>query len=149
MALGTFGEGYHNYHHEFQHDYRNGVKWWQWDPTKWSILLLEKLGLVRSLRRVPEEKILLAQVSEARRRVGSLLESEQRPLPERMRALLESSHEKLGRLSAQWTALKTEYSDRADEQIAQLRAAVAEMRRELHNELRHALDLLELAGAPA
>ena len=24
MALLTFGEGYHNYHHEFQHDYRNG-----------------------------------------------------------------------------------------------------------------------------
>jgi stearoyl-CoA desaturase (delta-9 desaturase) len=34
MALLTFGEGYHNYHHEFQHDYRNGVKPWQWDPTK-------------------------------------------------------------------------------------------------------------------
>ena len=26
MAFLTFGEGYHNYHHEFQHDYRNGVK---------------------------------------------------------------------------------------------------------------------------
>ncbi len=37
MALFTFGEGYHNYHHEFQHDYRNGVKPWQWDPTKWAI----------------------------------------------------------------------------------------------------------------
>ena len=37
MALLTFGEGYHNYHHEFQHDYRNGVKPWQWDPTKWLI----------------------------------------------------------------------------------------------------------------
>jgi len=31
LALFTFGEGYHNYHHEFQHDYRNGVKPWQWD----------------------------------------------------------------------------------------------------------------------
>ena len=34
VALLTFGEGYHNYHHEFQHDYRNGVKPWQFDPTK-------------------------------------------------------------------------------------------------------------------
>jgi hypothetical protein len=25
LALLTMGEGYHNYHHEFQHDYRNGV----------------------------------------------------------------------------------------------------------------------------
>src|SRR6478672_5994535 len=47
MALLTFGEGYHNYHHEFQHDYRNGVKSWQWDPTKWIIWLLSKIGLTR------------------------------------------------------------------------------------------------------
>ena len=44
MAFFTFGEGYHNFHHEFQHDYRNGVKPWQFDPTKWSIWLLNKVG---------------------------------------------------------------------------------------------------------
>ena len=44
MALFTFGEGYHNYHHEFQHDYRNGVKPWQFDPTKWTDLDLEQAG---------------------------------------------------------------------------------------------------------
>ena len=32
MAIVTLGEGYHNYHHEFQYDYRNGVKPWQIDP---------------------------------------------------------------------------------------------------------------------
>jgi stearoyl-CoA desaturase (delta-9 desaturase) len=57
MAIFTFGEGYHNYHHEFQHDYRNGVKPWQWDPTKWLIWTLSKLGLTSSLRRVPAETI--------------------------------------------------------------------------------------------
>ena len=46
------GEGYHNYHHEFQHDYRNGVKAWHWDPTKWIIWSFSKLGLVSHLRRV-------------------------------------------------------------------------------------------------
>jgi stearoyl-CoA desaturase (delta-9 desaturase) len=61
MALVTFGEGYHNYHHEFQHDYRNGVKPWQWDPTKWLIWILSKLGLTRKLRTVPAEKILAAE----------------------------------------------------------------------------------------
>ena len=61
MALFTFGEGYHNYHHEFQHDYRNGVKPWQWDPTKWTIWCLAKLGLAKNLRRVPAEKIREAQ----------------------------------------------------------------------------------------
>jgi len=61
MALFTFGEGYHNYHHEFQHDYRNGVKPWEWDPTKWLIWILSKLGLTTDLRRVPPEKISCAQ----------------------------------------------------------------------------------------
>ncbi len=68
MALFTFGEGYHNYHHEFQHDYRNGVKPTNFDPTKWTIWLLEKVGLVSNLRRVPAEKILHAEMMEARRR---------------------------------------------------------------------------------
>jgi stearoyl-CoA desaturase (delta-9 desaturase) len=70
MALFTFGEGYHNYHHEFQHDYRNGVKRTNFDPTKWTIWTLEKLGLVSDLRRVPDEKILLAEMNEARRRAA-------------------------------------------------------------------------------
>jgi stearoyl-CoA desaturase (delta-9 desaturase) len=67
MALFTFGEGYHNYHHEFQHDYRNGVKATNFDPTKWTIWLLEKLRLVSDLRRVPTEKILLAEMNETKR----------------------------------------------------------------------------------
>ncbi len=57
MAVLTFGEGYHNYHHEFQHDYRNGVQPWQWDPTKWLIWTLSKLGLTSDLRRVAKETI--------------------------------------------------------------------------------------------
>ncbi len=67
MAIFTFGEGYHNYHHSFQHDYRNGVKPWQWDPTKWTIWSLEKLGLASGLRRVPEEKVIMAQVRQLRK----------------------------------------------------------------------------------
>src|SRR3984893_3385349 len=63
LALFTLGEGYHNYHHEFQHDYRNGVKPWQFDPTKWLIWILSKFGLAGNLRRVPRETI---QVAEAR-----------------------------------------------------------------------------------
>jgi stearoyl-CoA desaturase (Delta-9 desaturase) len=57
MALFTFGEGYHNYHHEFQHDYRNGVKPWQWDPTKWLIWSFSKIGLTSALRRARAELV--------------------------------------------------------------------------------------------
>ncbi len=60
-ALVTLGEGYHNYHHEFPYDYRNGVKPWQFDPSKWIIWTLSKAGLAGTLKRVPDEKILSAQ----------------------------------------------------------------------------------------
>jgi stearoyl-CoA desaturase (delta-9 desaturase) len=66
MALFTFGEGYHNYHHEFQHDYRNGVKRWQFDPTKWTIWALSKLGLTDGLRRVPNATIEAAEQRQRR-----------------------------------------------------------------------------------
>ena len=62
VALLTFGEGYHNYHHEFQHDYRNGVKPWQFDPTKWIIWSLSKVGLTEDLRRVPDSRIMAAEL---------------------------------------------------------------------------------------
>jgi len=75
MALFTFGEGYHNYHHEFQHDYRNGVKKTSFDPTKWTIWLLEKIGLANDLRRVAEEKILLAEIDETNRKAEEKLKS--------------------------------------------------------------------------
>jgi stearoyl-CoA desaturase (Delta-9 desaturase) len=63
LAIFTFGEGYHNYHHQFQHDYRNGVKPWQVDPTKWIIWSLSKIGLTGGLRRVPAEKIAAAETN--------------------------------------------------------------------------------------
>jgi stearoyl-CoA desaturase (Delta-9 desaturase) len=50
LALLTFGEGYHNYHHVFANDYRNGIRWYHFDPTKWVIWTLHKLGLAHSLK---------------------------------------------------------------------------------------------------
>ncbi|WP_227429585.1 acyl-CoA desaturase [Psychrobacter sp. I-STPA6b] len=62
LAIATWGEGYHNYHHFFQYDYRNGVKWWQYDPTKWLIVALAKVGLASDLRTVDDVTIKHAEV---------------------------------------------------------------------------------------
>jgi stearoyl-CoA desaturase (delta-9 desaturase) len=43
------------------------VKPWQWDPTKWAIWTLSKLGLVSDLREVPAEKIVMAELREAQK----------------------------------------------------------------------------------
>lgn len=63
LALFTFGEGYHNFHHIFEYDYRNGIKWWQFDPTKWLIRGLSLIGWTKNLRRCPEERIEKAKVA--------------------------------------------------------------------------------------
>ena len=52
-ALITLGEGYHNFHHRFQADYRNGVRWYQFDPTKWFVWSLSFVGITKNLRRTP------------------------------------------------------------------------------------------------
>lgn len=62
-ALFTFGEGYHNYHHKFQTDYRNAIKYHQFDPAKWFIFSLSKIGLAKNLKRVPKEEILKARLA--------------------------------------------------------------------------------------
>ncbi len=51
LAILTYGEGYHNYHHTFAGDYRNGVKWYQFDPPKYLIWALSKVGLAWDLKR--------------------------------------------------------------------------------------------------
>ncbi|MFL6263706.1 MAG: acyl-CoA desaturase [Thermoanaerobaculia bacterium] len=62
MAVLAFGEGYHNYHHSFPFDYRNGVKVWQFDPAKWMIWTLSRVGLARDLRRAPDAAVLKAKI---------------------------------------------------------------------------------------
>ncbi|KIJ39000.1 hypothetical protein M422DRAFT_32870, partial [Sphaerobolus stellatus SS14] len=60
-AFITFGEGYHNYHHQFPMDYRNGTKWYHYDLTKWGIYVVAKLGLASHLRMFPDNEIKKAQ----------------------------------------------------------------------------------------
>jgi stearoyl-CoA desaturase (delta-9 desaturase) len=51
VSLITLGEGYHNYHHTFPRDYRNGPRWYNFDPSKWLIYGLARIGLARNLVR--------------------------------------------------------------------------------------------------
>ena len=49
LSLLTFGEGYHNFHHTFQSDYRNGHRWYHWDPTKWWIKIFSFIKITNNL----------------------------------------------------------------------------------------------------
>lgn len=57
LAFFTYGEGYHNFHHIFESDYRNGIKWWHYDPTKWLIKACSYIKLTSNLKVSPEIRI--------------------------------------------------------------------------------------------
>ncbi len=62
VAFLTYGEGYHSFHHRFPSDYRNAIRWYQWDPSKWMIAVLSKLGLAWGLKKTNEENIRQARL---------------------------------------------------------------------------------------
>jgi len=109
VALLTFGEGYHNYHHAFAHDYRNAVRWWQWDPSKWLIWTLARVGLARDLKRVPDFRIqralLDAQFQHAQQRLAHRPAWELEPLRRRIAEEYAAFHAAIGtwsKLREQW-----------------------------------------------
>jgi len=62
LAFLTFGEGYHNFHHTFQADYRNGHKWYHFDPSKWWIKIFSLLRLKSNLKKTPKHSIEVAKL---------------------------------------------------------------------------------------
>ncbi|MHC1765698.1 MAG: acyl-CoA desaturase [Verrucomicrobiia bacterium] len=131
MAWLTFGEGYHNFHHEFQHDYRNGVRPWDFDPTKWCIWLLRQLGLVKQLRRVPYEKILLARVAEQERQLVAALSATGTPVPDHVRQLLDAARLILRQTAAHWEEGKTEYQRIMETGMGASREKLVQLRQEV------------------
>ncbi len=102
ISLLTFGEGYHNYHHTFANDYRNGIRWYHFDPTKWMIWTMNKLGMAYGLKRMHHLTI------------------KKKLVIERKNLLLE-------RLSNAWTVKKDEFESKVQEISDRLVAQIAEM----------------------
>lgn len=57
VALISWGEGWHNNHHAFPYSARHGLRWFEIDPTWWSVKLLAVLRLADRIK-VPPAKVL-------------------------------------------------------------------------------------------
>lgn len=112
-AFFTYGEGYHNFHHKFPVDYRNGIRPFDFDPSKWVIYALYKLGLASNLKRISrrriiqcrlaiEEKILREQVASE-----SALAKSLSPLIEQARQSVLSTLARLESIESNMKKLKT------------------------------------------
>ena len=62
VALITYGEGWHNNHHAFQHSARHGLAWWEFDTTYLTIRFLEILGLAKAVK-LPAPELLQKKIS--------------------------------------------------------------------------------------
>lgn len=139
LAIVTWGEGYHNYHHYFQYDYRNGVKWWQYDPTKWIIGLLAKVGLASNLKRVDDLTIKHAELTMQFKRAQERIVTGGEPsLDERLAAFKErisAEYDEFTKTVEEWQALKAkaielkraELADRLNEADEKLKAQLAQI----------------------
>jgi stearoyl-CoA desaturase (delta-9 desaturase) len=129
LALLTFGEGFHNYHHTFQADYRNGIRWYHWDPTKWLIAGLGAAGLASDLRTTPDHLVLRTRFERARARIRAASTG---TLP----TLLADAE---ARVEVALTELRARTHAVAEARRAQVQAAHAEARSHL-GDLQHRLD---------
>jgi stearoyl-CoA desaturase (Delta-9 desaturase) len=85
-ALVTMGEGYHNFHHTFPGDYRNGHRFYDFDPPKWLLSGLAFFGVVHSLKRTPGHLVALRRLRTDRKRLEQLPVSEEKKQHLRLQA---------------------------------------------------------------
>jgi stearoyl-CoA desaturase (Delta-9 desaturase) len=153
LAFLTYGEGYHNFHHQFAHDYRNGVRWWHWDPSKWIICSLSWVGLTRKLKRTPAVVIQRARLAMQFRRVEASLQHKGSTLPhvdlERLRSAFAREYEQFTATVSAWSRLTDAWYQKTREQLAQRfeEASFRKSTRALLAELRLQHRRLKLLGA--
>jgi stearoyl-CoA desaturase (Delta-9 desaturase) len=115
LALFTYGEGYHNYHHTFQWDYRNGIRWWHFDPTKWLIMACSWVGLTSDLKRCSplmiETARLEMQYRHASERCNALANAE------KLRARLEAEYQDLKLSLEVWARHRQDWYDAKTSQL--------------------------------
>ena len=131
----SYGECYHNFHHCFQNDYRNGVKWYHMDMTKWLIRTLDFLGLASNLNRVSYENILRARLSMDEKRVKEILGSRfanESSAIEKMRSHVENCMAKIEDLRKELQVLKEDISNQSKDGLKELQKTI----RQAHGELK-------------
>lgn len=151
IAFLTVGEGYHNYHHTFASDYRNGVKWYHFDPTKWTIFVLSRLGLATDLRRFSDETIERRLLEEDRKllveRLRTVAAAKRAELEARVHELADAVQAKRRRLARATLELRRAGRDNAEALKAEIVALREAVRRDMRDWSRLCEAVLALAPA--
>jgi len=136
LAIVTYGEGYHNFHHLFQSDYRNGIRWWQYDINKWFIATCAWLGMAKNLKRTPDFKIQRARLAMVFKHAQEKIErASGNP---RWRELLEKEYTQFKETVGQWQQLQMERVQQGRQKLVDVfeQNALTTRYRDLERELR-------------
>lgn len=131
MAFLAYGEGWHSFHHRFQSDYRNGFRWYHWDPTKWLIGAMSWVGQASRLKTVPDSLILQARMQTEEARLVSIGVSEDRltALKHRFEAAQTRARALYVEYKAEYNTFKKRMGDH--ERVKQAKLKLAHMRAEI------------------
>lgn len=110
VALLTLGEGYHSFHHRFPADFRNGIRWFHWDPAKWFIGGLSLMHLTSDLRATPPPQVEQARMQAALRAVEPHLPLLPESAAEEIDRLIASARTHLAAAVALWRQYAAERS---------------------------------------
>jgi stearoyl-CoA desaturase (Delta-9 desaturase) len=140
VSILTHGEGYHNFHHKFQFDYRNGIRWYHWDPTKWSIQMAALLGLAKKLKTVQFSEILKARLE-----VESLKFKNSDFYKDRMQPL----EIRIIEAQATFEKMKKDYASAKDQKMADLNSEILLMKIEIDSMMKKWKILMKAAKVSA
>ena len=111
LAFFTFGEGYHNFHHTFPGDYRNGIKGFHFDPSKWLIKSLNFIGLTSKLRKTPEHLIHKAKMRMDFHRIKEKMEFFPEEMKKEMGEKMKFAREKIELALKEMNQIKLKYEN--------------------------------------
>jgi stearoyl-CoA desaturase (Delta-9 desaturase) len=131
VALLTLGEGYHSFHHRFPADFRNGIRFFDWDPAKWFIALLRVTGLASDLRTTPAPQVAQARMHAELRAIEPHLTTAEGEVADRVRHLIADARAHVASAFALWRQSVEERSSSASR-------AWRKTRGEARRHLRHA-----------
>ena len=131
LAFFNYGEGYHNYHHEFPNDYRNGIRWYHWDPTKWLIGTLHAFGLAKNLKSVSAELIVKRKIAMQQKRVHKAIVHKTPSFAELVQQMSALAAEHTVAAAQKWSDLKKEYTQLRMRKTAEMRAQLEEVRQRM------------------
>jgi stearoyl-CoA desaturase (delta-9 desaturase) len=132
-AFLTLGEGFHNFHHQFPLDYRNGIRFFHFDPTKWVIYSLSWLGLTKDLKYVGEHRIVHYRLQMQEQQLLDKLLQPHNSNETQIKQMVEPVRNKINQILATMDSLEREYLQLKQQKIDKIYTKMSEYRSQLHN----------------